>query len=64
MDQVEVDDACARQVSHGLALDKVSTGAPGAGPWALVDHRGQLLAVYQATDTDRMVAACVLKASG
>jgi hypothetical protein len=30
----------------------------------LVDHRGQLLAVYQATDTDRMVAACVLKASG
>jgi tRNA pseudouridine55 synthase len=64
MVQVEVDDACARQVSHGLALDKVSTGAPGGGPWALVDHRGQLLAVYQATDTDRMVAACVLKASG
>jgi tRNA pseudouridine55 synthase len=64
MTQVEVDDACARQVSHGLALDKVSTGAPGAGPWALVDTRGQLLAIYQGTDTDRMVAACVLVASG
>jgi tRNA pseudouridine55 synthase len=62
--QVEIDDAAARQVSHGLALDKVATGAPGVGPWALVDGRGRLLAVYQGTDTDRMVAACVLVASG
>ena len=62
--QVDVDDETARQVSHGLALDKVALGAAGAGPWALVDRRGQLLAVYQATDTDRMVAACVLAASG
>jgi len=64
MTQVEVDDAVARQVSHGLALDKVALGAPGAGPWALVDRRGELLAVYEGTDTDRMVAACVLAASG
>jgi tRNA pseudouridine55 synthase len=62
--QVDVDDAVARQVSHGLALDKVALGAPGAGPWALVDGRGRLLAVYRGTDTDRMVAACVLAASG
>ncbi|HEY7949094.1 MAG TPA: tRNA pseudouridine(55) synthase TruB [Acidimicrobiales bacterium] len=64
MTQVEVDDQTARQVSHGLALDKVALGAPGTGPWALVDLRGQLLAVYQGTETDRMVAACVLLASG
>jgi tRNA pseudouridine55 synthase len=62
--QVEVDDDVARQVSHGLALDKVALGAPGAGPWALVDRRGRLLAVYDGTETDRMVAACVLVASG
>jgi len=64
MTQVEVDDDTARQVSHGLALDKVALGAAGAGPWALVDRRGQLLAVYEGTDSDRMVAACVLVASG
>jgi tRNA pseudouridine55 synthase len=64
MTQVEIDDAGARQVSHGLALDKVVLGAHGDGPWALVDHGGRLLAVYQGTDTDRMVAACVLVASG
>jgi tRNA pseudouridine55 synthase len=64
MAQVEVDDDAARQVSHGLALDKVALGAPGPGPWALVDRRGQLLAVYQGTETDRLVAACVLVASG
>jgi tRNA pseudouridine55 synthase len=62
--QVVIDDAGARQVSHGLALDKVALGAQGPGPWALVDHGGQLLAVYQGTDTDRIVAACVLVASG
>ncbi len=64
MSQVEVDDQTARQVSHGLALDKVALGAAGAGPWALVDRGGRLLAVYQGTETDRMVAACVLLASG
>jgi tRNA pseudouridine55 synthase len=64
LSQVAVDDAVARQVSHGLALDKVALGAPGAGPWGLVDRGGQLLAVYEGTDTDRMVAACVLVASG
>jgi tRNA pseudouridine55 synthase len=53
----------ARTVSHGLALDRISVGAPGDGPWALLDRRGALLAVYEATGTDRMVAACVL-ASG
>ena len=62
--QVEVDPTLARSVSHGLALDRVSVGAAGDGPWAMVDGRGMLLAVYDATDTDRMVAAAVLAGSG
>jgi tRNA pseudouridine55 synthase len=60
---VEVADEVSRSVSHGLALDKVSVGAAGDGPWALLDRNGTLLAVYEATDTDRMVAACVLAAA-
>lgn len=61
---VEAGDEVAALVSHGLALDKVSVGAVGEGPWAVVDAVGSLLAVYEATDTDRMVAACVLAAAG
>jgi tRNA pseudouridine55 synthase len=61
---VRVDADMARSVSHGLALDTVSAGATGDGPWAVLDGDGQLLAVYEATDTDRMVAACVLSGRG
>jgi tRNA pseudouridine55 synthase len=60
--QVELDAEMARSVSHGLALDRVSVGAAGDGPWALLDGRGRLLAVYRSTGTDRMVAECVLSA--
>lgn len=62
--QVEVDGEVSRLVRHGLPLDKVALGAPGAGPWAFVDLRGRLLAVYEATETDRIVAACVLAPIG
>ena len=41
-------------------LDRVPLGATGDGPWALVDAGGRLLAVYEATDTDRMRPAVVL----
>jgi tRNA pseudouridine55 synthase len=64
MSQVELDEEMARSVSHGLALDRVSVGAAGEGPWALLDHSGALLAVYEATGTDRLVAVCVLAGSG
>jgi tRNA pseudouridine55 synthase len=57
---VELDAAAARSVSHGLALDRMSVGATGDGPWALQDGGGHLLAVYEAAGTDRMVASCVL----
>ncbi len=64
MAQVELDAEMARSVSHGLALDRVSVGASGDGPWALLDQRGQLLAVYESTGTDRLVAVCVLAGNG
>ncbi len=64
MPQVEVGSEVSRLVTHGLALDKVAIGAAGTGPWALLDHRGRLLAVYEGTDTDRMVASVVLVSSG
>jgi tRNA pseudouridine55 synthase len=60
LSQVEVAPEVCRAVSNGLALDRVSIGAQGEGPWALVDSRRRLLAVYRATETDRIVAACVL----
>ncbi|HYA68029.1 MAG TPA: tRNA pseudouridine(55) synthase TruB [Acidimicrobiales bacterium] len=62
--QVEVGSDTARQVSLGLALDKVALGAAGDGPWAILDRSGRLLAVYEGTGTDRVVAACVLVSSG
>lgn len=60
---VVVADEMARAVSHGLPLDKVTVGASGRGPWAVLDGGGNLLAVYEATESDRIVAACVLQAS-
>jgi tRNA pseudouridine55 synthase len=62
--QVVVGTEQARAVSHGLAIDRVTAGAAGDGPWAVLDHRGRLLAVYRGTDTDRMVADCVLESHG
>jgi tRNA pseudouridine55 synthase len=62
--QVELDADTARAVSHGLAIDRVSVGAAGDGPWALLEGGGDLLGVYEATETDRMVAACVLAGRG
>ncbi len=62
--QVEVDADTSRRVLHGTPLDKVALGATGDGPWALVDHAGHLLAVYEGTETDRIVAGCVLVPAG
>jgi tRNA pseudouridine55 synthase len=64
LERVEVEEEVAKLVSNGLPLDRVAIGAPGDGPWALVDRGGVLLAVYEATPTDRIVAGCVLASSG
>jgi tRNA pseudouridine55 synthase len=58
--QVAVGVEVTRLVTHGLALDRVALGATGDGPFALVDDRGHLLAVYEGTETDRLVASVVL----
>jgi hypothetical protein len=40
----------------------VAVGAAGEGPWAVLDDQGDLLAVYQATESDRLRPAVVLAA--
>ena len=63
LDQIVVPTEIATMVSRGLALDKVSLGATGAGPFAIVDGGGNLLAVYEPTETDRIVPSVVLASS-
>jgi tRNA pseudouridine55 synthase len=60
MDHVAVESEFAADIGHGLALDRVPVGAVGDGPWAMVDDQGTLLAVYEATGTDRIKPAVVL----
>jgi tRNA pseudouridine55 synthase len=60
LDAVTVGPDTAASVRTGLPLDKVPLGATGDGPWALLDGAGILLAVYEATDTDRIRPAVVL----
>jgi tRNA pseudouridine55 synthase len=64
LDQVEVADDVAKLVARGLALDRVPLGVTGDGPWGLVDGTHRLLAVYEATQTDRIRPAVVLEAAG
>jgi hypothetical protein len=62
LDAVTVEPAIATLVRTGLPLDRVPLGAAGDGPWALLDEGGALLAVYEATGTDRIRPAVVLAA--
>jgi tRNA pseudouridine55 synthase len=54
LEAVRVDDDVAASIRTGLALDRVPLGAVGDGPWAMLDATGALLAVYEATGTDRI----------
>lgn len=60
LDRVDVPGELVVSVSRGLALDRVPLGATGSGPWALVAPSGRLLAVYEATESDRIRPAVVL----
>jgi tRNA pseudouridine55 synthase len=60
LDAVRVDVDVAASIRTGLALDRVPLGAAGDGPWAMLDETGALLAVYEATGTDRIRPAVVL----
>jgi tRNA pseudouridine55 synthase len=64
LDQVVVTPDVQRHVARGLALDRVPLGVTGDGPWGLVDEGHHLLAVYEATETDRIRPAVVLEAAG
>ena len=46
MAAVEVRPDVATDVTHGKVLDPGRLGVEGTGPWAVLDHDGQLLAVY------------------
>jgi tRNA pseudouridine55 synthase len=62
LDFVTVDAVTGRSVLTGLPLDRVPLGATGDGPWAVLDEGGDLLAVYEATGTDRIRPVVVLGA--
>jgi tRNA pseudouridine55 synthase len=64
IDLVVVDEEVIRHVARGLALDRIPVGVSGDGPWGLIDSDDRLLAVYEATDTDRIRPAVVLEAAG
>jgi tRNA pseudouridine55 synthase len=61
LDQVVVGTYVQRDVARGLALDRVPLGVTGEGPWGLVDAGHRLLAVYEATETDRIRPAVVIE---
>jgi tRNA pseudouridine55 synthase len=60
LEPVTVGPSIAASIRTGLPLDKVPIGAAGDGPWAMLDEHGSLLAVYEATGTDRIRPAVVL----
>lgn len=60
LEPVPVGDEVVASISHGLPLDRVPLGAVGDGPWAMLDGEGVLLAVYEATGTDRIRPAVVV----
>ncbi len=64
LDQVEVPRDVHQHVARGLPLDRVPLGITGSGPWGLVDEGHRLLAVYEATETDRIRPAVVLVSAG
>jgi tRNA pseudouridine55 synthase len=49
LERIEVDDADARAVGHGAVFtgDRAELGSEGPGPFAVLDHQGELLAVYE-----------------
>jgi tRNA pseudouridine55 synthase len=57
---VTVEPAAAASIRTGLPLDRVPLGAVGDGPWAMLDQAGELLAVYEATGSDRIRPAVVV----
>lgn len=60
MAAVVVDDALVAAVGHGKVLDPAELGVAGAGPWAVVDRSGRLVAVYEGGSEGRVKPTVVL----
>ena len=65
--QCRIDTAVAASVCHGRVLSAGELGLAGplaadAGPWAVLDGDGALLAVYERRDVDRVKPALVVAA--
>jgi tRNA pseudouridine55 synthase len=60
--RVVVPPAVAEQISRGRPLERSPLDVDGAGPWAMVDEAGTLLAVYEPATAERMAPAVVLSA--
>ena len=60
LESVTVSPEAGSAIRTGLPLDRVPLGAAGDGPWAMLDEAGELLALYEATDSDRIRPAVVL----
>jgi len=60
LQRLEVGSEAARRVGHGLPVDRAALDVQGDGPFAVVDRSGRLMAVYESSGPDRIVAACVI----
>jgi tRNA pseudouridine55 synthase len=58
--QVEVETDVADNVGNGAVLDRVTLGAVGEGPWAVLDRAGRLLGVYEPSGAERVKPVVVL----
>jgi tRNA pseudouridine55 synthase len=61
--QLRVDDGVAQAVGHGVRVERTDLAAVGDGPWAVVDDRRRLLAVYEQSDGAHLKPAVVLVTS-
>ena len=61
LDGVRVGAAVAADVAHGRVLDLERLGVAGAGPWAVHDSEGGLLAVYERFRTGAKPAVVVAR---
>jgi hypothetical protein len=57
---VAVDDELGREVGHGRVLTRDRLGLMGPGPWAVLDARGHLLAVYESHHAETAKPVVVL----
>ncbi len=61
---VHVDDAVAGDIAHGKVLPTGVLGVEGAGPWAVLDAAGALLAVYEPHGPGTVKPGVVLASAG